>query len=113
MIDLPPIVKSIDVRCCQKRAFETFIHRMDTWWPLASRSMSLMWNEGRPAKGLTVDARLGGRIVEQSPDGGEYHWATITQYLPYSTLKLDFHMGLAPETASLVEIDCQIPKHLD
>lgn len=102
---LPPIVKTIDVPCGQERAFEIFVAGMPGWWPLEQRSMSLMWNGGRPAAGLVVEPRLGGRIVETSPDGDEYHWGTITVYDPHDRLKLDFHMGLPPDRASLVEVD--------
>ncbi len=102
---LPPIVKTIEVPCGQQRAFEIFVTGMPGWWPLEKRSMSLMMNNGRPAAGLAVDTRAGGRIVETSPDGDEYHWGTITVYDPFDRLKLDFHMGLPAETASLVEVD--------
>jgi len=102
---LPPIVKTIDVPCDQARAFEIFVSGLPGWWPVEQRSMSLMWNGGRPAAELRVEPRKGGRITEISPDGDEYHWATITVYDPYDRLKMDFHMGLSPETASLVEVD--------
>ena len=102
---LPPIVKTIDVPCDQARAFDIFVGGMPGWWPLDKRSMSLMWNNGKPAANLKVEPRKGGRIVETSPDGDEYHWGTITVYDPHDRLKLDFHMGLTPDTASLVEVD--------
>ncbi len=102
---LPPIVKTIDVPCSQKRAFGIFVEGMPGWWPLEKRSMSIMWNNGRPATGLSVEPRAGGRIVELSPDGDEYHWGTITTYDPFDRLKMDFHMGLSADTASLVEVD--------
>ena len=106
MVDtLPPVVKTIEVPCDQKRAFDIFVTGMPGWWPLEQRSMSLMRNGGRPAKALTIEARVGGRIVEISPDGEEYHWGTFRTYDPHDRLKLDFHMGLPPETASLVEVD--------
>jgi len=105
MIDtLPPVVKTIEVPCDQARAFEIFVNGMPRWWPLDKRSMSLMRNGGRPAADLLVDPRKGGKIVEISPDGDEYHWGTIRVYDPHDRLSLDFHMGLKPDTASLVEV---------
>lgn len=102
---LPPVVKVIEVPCSQAKAFEIFAHGLPGWWPVEQRSMSLMWNDGRPAKSVEVDARVGGKIVEISPDGDEYHWGTFTVFDPHDRIKLDFHMGLSPETASLVEVD--------
>ena len=54
---LPPIVKTIDVPCDQARAFEIFVDGLPGWWPVEQRSMSLMWNGGRPAAALQVEAR--------------------------------------------------------
>ena len=102
---LPPVVKVIEVPCSQEKAFSIFVDGLPGWWPVDKRSMSLMWNGGRAAKALTIEAKEGGRIVETSPDGDEYHWGTITVYDPHDRLKMDFHMGLSPDTASLVEVD--------
>jgi len=102
---LPPVVKTIEVPCAQDKAFDIFVHGLPGWWPLDKRSMSLMWNDGRPAQALEVEARQGGQIVEISPDGDRYHWGTFTVFDPHDRLKLDFHMGLPADTASLVEVD--------
>ena len=59
---------------------------------------------GKPAKSLHVDAKLGGRIVEIGHDDTEYHWGTIRSYDPHTSLSMDFHMGLPPENASLVDV---------
>ncbi len=101
---LPPLVRSIDVPCDQEQAFTVFVTEMGTWWPLAKRSMSLYGETGKPAKSLRVDPREGGQIVEVGHDDTEYHWGTIRHYEPNDLLRLDFHMGLPPENASLVEI---------
>ncbi len=100
---LPPIVKSIEVPCGAQKAFGIFVEGMPNWWPLDQRSISIMRN-GAPPSALKIDARQGGRIVEIGPDGEEHHWGTIRTYDPCHRLKLDFHMGLSPETASLVEV---------
>ena len=31
---IEPLVKTITVPCSQKNAFEVFLNRMDSWWPL-------------------------------------------------------------------------------
>lgn len=100
---LDPIVKTIEVPCSQEQAFRVFATGMGDWWPLDKRSMSLYDCE-KPAKTLQVDARLGGKIVEIAGDDKEHHWGTFTVYDPNDSLAMDFHMGLPPENASLVEV---------
>ena len=100
---LDPIIKTIDVPCSQEKAFGVFVNEMGTWWPLDKRSMSKM-HTGQPAKSLRVEAKLGGKIVETAHDDTEHHWGTFTAYDPYGSLSMDFHMGLPPENASLVEV---------
>jgi hypothetical protein len=91
------------VPCSQEKAFKVFVHDMGTWWPLDKRSMSLKFG-GKPAKSLHVDARAGGRIIETGVDDQQYHWGTIRSYDPHDHISMDFHMGMPPESASLVEV---------
>ena len=99
---LDPVIKTIDVPCAQKKAFEIFCD-MPAWWPLDKRSMSLM-QAGGPAKRLTVEARKGGQIVETAIDDVEHHWGTFTKFTPHNHLQLDFHMGLPAEKSGQVDV---------
>mgnify|MGYP000170968704 CR=1 FL=1 len=100
-----PIVKSIDVPCPQAMAFDVFIKDMATWWPMTKFSVSAMG--GFKAKGLKVDAKLGGTIVEVSFDGVEHLWGTITAFNPYDSVLMDFHIGRPGEPMSNLEITFQ------
>lgn len=100
---LTPLVSTIEVPCTQEEAFKIFVNGMPDWWPLDKRSMSLM-NGGKPAKSLRIEAKTGGRIVELGHDDVEYHWGTIRSYDPHDSIGMDFHMGMPPENASLVEV---------
>ncbi len=97
-----PLIKSIVVPCSQEEAFTVFIDELGTWWPLDRFSASI--KRGLTPASLRVDARAGGQIVETSEDGTEHLWGTITEYSPYAYLRMDLHIGLPPETASLVEL---------
>ena len=99
---LDPITSTIDVPCNQEKAFGVFVD-MGSWWPLDKRSMSLM-SGGQPAKSLQVEPKHGGKIVEIGHDDAEHLWGTIKSFDPHDFLSMDFHMGLPPETASLVEV---------
>jgi uncharacterized protein YndB with AHSA1/START domain len=100
---IEPLIRTIEVPCSQAEAFRVFVHGMGSWWPLAKRSMSLK-AVGKPAKSLEVDPRLGGKIVEIGPDGTEHHWGTITAMAPNDSVTMDFHMGMPPDKASIVEV---------
>ena len=100
---LDPIIKTIEVPCSQEKAFKVFVNEMGSWWPLDKRSISLM-HGGEPAKSLHVEPKQGGKIVEIGHDDTEHLWGTITAYDPHDLVGMDFHMGLPPENASLVEV---------
>ena len=98
---LDPITYTIKVPCNQKKAFEVFAD-MGSWWPLDKRSMSM--KDGQSAKSLQIEPKPGGKIVEISQDDTEYLWGTIKTFNQFDLFSMDFHMGLPPETASLVEV---------
>ncbi len=100
---LDPIIKTIEVPGGQENAFRVFVNEMGSWWPLDKRSMS-MQHGGKPAKSLRIEPKQGGKIVEIGHDDTEHHWGTIKSYDPHDSLSMDFHMGLPPENASLVEV---------
>ncbi len=99
---LDPIFYTIEVPCSQEKAFDIFVKEMGTWWPLDKRSMSM--KNGHPAKSLRVDAKQGGQIVEIGHDDTEHLWGTIKSYDPHNAISMDFHMGMPPDNASLVEV---------
>ena len=99
---LDPVIKTIEVPCSQKKAFEIFVD-MSSWWPLDKRSMSL-YQAGAPAKHLSVEAREGGQIIETAADDAEHHWGTFRVFTPHSHLQLDFHMGLPSDQTGQVDV---------
>ncbi|HKC81519.1 MAG TPA: hypothetical protein VKB91_10010 [Gemmatimonadaceae bacterium] len=99
---LEPFVTAIEVPCGQEQAFKVFVHDMGTWWPLNKRSMSM--HKGKPAESLSIEPRVGGKIVEHGHDDTLYHWGTIESYDPYNSVGMSFHMGLPPSKASRVDV---------
>ena len=61
-------------------------------------------HKGKPAKSLSIEPRLGGKIVEHGHDDTLYHWGTIESYDPYNSVGMSFHMGLPPSKASRVDV---------
>ena len=102
---LAPLQRSIEVECGQHRAFEIFIERMESWWPLAKYSVSAMG--GKKSKELRVEAKAGGKITEITADGREYLWGIIRVIDAPRFLSMEFHIPLPDETVedrSLVEV---------
>ena len=102
---IEPILKTIEVPCDQKTAFDVFLAGMDTWWPLGKFTVSAM--SGETVKELRVEAKVGGTITEISQSCKEYNWGTIKTYSPYDFIAMDFHITHPSEEKyadSLVEI---------
>lgn len=99
---LDPIVKTVEVPWSQDEAFDVFVTDMGTWRPLDKRAMSMQ--DGESAEKLRVEPTEAGKIVEISEEGTEHHWGTITSYDPPDSVTIDFHMGLPPESASVIEV---------
>ena len=99
---LEPFVYTIEVDCNQEKAFGIFVNDMAAWWPLDKRSMSM--HSGKPPKALLVEPKAGGKIVEIGHDDTEYHWGTFKTFDPPEAIRMDFHMGLSADCASLVEV---------
>ena len=102
---LDPIIKSIEVPCSQEKAFEVFLNKMDSWWPLDRFTTSAM--AGAPAKSIRVEAKQGGNIVEIGSDGAETLWGTIKSYDPHGFLSMEFHVPQPDENVesrSLLEL---------
>lgn len=99
----PPLTSTIEVPCPRDRAFQVFTAEMGNWWPVHQRSMSMAWHR-KPAQGLEVEARLGGRITEIGDDGTRHHWGTYTEFSPVERVRFDLHMGMPPEQTSHVEV---------
>ena len=102
---LDAIVRTIEVPCSQKVAFEVFLNKMDSWWPLDRFTTSAM--RGEPAKSIRVEAKQGGEIVEIAFDDAETLWGTIKSYDPHGFLSMEFHVPQPDQkvdSRSLVEV---------
>jgi len=99
---LEPIVKTIEVPCDQQQAFTVFVENVTTWWPLDKNSVSAMG--GEVAKAVIIEAKLGGRVYEIGHDDTEHHWGSVTLYDPHAQFRMDWHIGLPAENASVVDV---------
>lgn len=96
---LEPLVYSIEVRCSQSRAFDTWVSRPVTWWPLKDHSTF-----GAEAAAVVIEPGVGGRIYERNHNGAERDWGRITGWDPPASLGFTWHIYGGPHEATDVEV---------
>jgi uncharacterized protein YndB with AHSA1/START domain len=94
-----PVRKTVRVTAPPARAFRRFTEEMGTWWPLRSHSVGQA-----DAETVTMEPRLGGRIVEHIRGGRQAVWGTVTAWDPPRRVAFTWHPGRAPDTAQDVEV---------
>lgn len=94
-----PIIKAVQVPLSQDAAYALFVHKMGSWWPLGTRSISAHQGNG-PALGLHIEGKNGGEIAEIAPDGSRHIWGTFLDCDEPASVSISFHMGQPKEAAS-------------
>jgi hypothetical protein len=98
-IQLPPIIKQVEVACTPARAFALFTAEIHAWWPLASHSMF----EGE-AECVSIEPRVGGRVFERARDGREYDWGTVLAWSAPEFVRFTWRVGKAANSQQEVEV---------
>lgn len=92
-----PLVKTVIVPVDPTRAFELFTTHLDAWWPMATHSVG-----GADAESVTLQAGVGGQIVESLADGRTEVWGTVTQWAPPRLVAFSWHPGRSDGEATAV-----------
>lgn len=69
------------------------------WWP-SSHSVS-----GDPGLTVTIEPRVGGRIVERATDGEEHTWGEILDWRPPTSFTYRWHLNQQVADATEVTIE--------
>lgn len=101
MVD--PIKKLIVVPCDARTAFDIFAARTADWWPVEQHSLSA-GRLGKPARSVTIEDQVGGRVFETTPDGDELHWGSIKVYERGKVLCFSWHVAEPVENQTEVEV---------
>ena len=96
---IAPVRKSITVSLPPEPAFRRFTEGIAGWWPLATHSVS----ESAEAT-CAIESRIGGRIVETTPDGAEHVWGMVTAWEPPGRIAFTWHPGRPEDTRQEVEV---------
>lgn len=101
VVELAPVVKSIDVRRSAADAFRIFTQEISVWWPMATHTRAKT-AEGEVTARVTIEPRVGGRVYETLTDGRELEWGAVSAYEPGSFFAINWTMGrAAPQTTDV------------
>lgn len=91
VIELAPIVKTIEVRRSAADAFAIFTSEITAWWPKQHTRAKTANNE-RTAK-VTIEPHVGGRVYETLEDGRELEWGEVTAFEPAALFAMNWRLG--------------------
>ncbi len=90
-----PVFKTIEVNCDTQTAFTIFTDKIASWWPLGKNTLSAM--EGKIAKSLSIEPKIGGKIIEINHEGKPLEWGSVTRFDRGERLTLSWHLGSSPD----------------
>jgi uncharacterized protein YndB with AHSA1/START domain len=96
---VPPVEKSVLVRCDPARAFAAFTAEIAQWWPMQTHSVAQA--QGR---GVAIEPRVGGRIYEIAADGTESEWGRVLTWSPPHGFSMTWHPGRPADPHTVVEL---------
>jgi uncharacterized protein YndB with AHSA1/START domain len=84
---VPPVIKTVTVRCPPEKAFRHFTEGMGAWWPIAGFHVA-----PEPEAGA-FEPRLGGRLFERSKNGVETPWGRVLVWEPPHRLAFSWEVS--------------------
>jgi uncharacterized protein YndB with AHSA1/START domain len=103
IVELSPVVKSLELRRSAADAFRIFTAEVDRWWPKATHTRAKT-AEGQVTVAVTIEPRVGGRVYETLQDGTELEWGEVTAFEPGALLAMQWRMGRPVEQSTEVSV---------
>jgi uncharacterized protein YndB with AHSA1/START domain len=94
---IPPVVKTVTVRCAPETAFRVFTAEIGRWWPLTSHSLA-------KAANCLLEGRLGGRLYEIDAAGAETVWGHVLAWDPPRAVAFSWLVGLDETEAQRIDV---------
>jgi hypothetical protein len=91
VVELTPVVKTLDVRCSAETAFRKYVHEAAQWWPLDTHALSPENNT--KAIELIVEPHVGGRVYEVAADGRQFDWGEVLAYESGRRFAMTWQLG--------------------
>lgn len=92
VVEIAPVVKSIEVSRSAADAFRIFAAEIGAWWPKATHSLADA-AAGETSRTVTIEPRVGGRVFETLADGRELDWGEVLKFEPGAALRLAWRLG--------------------
>ncbi len=96
------IVKTIDVPCSASEAFDVFVTRIASWWPLDEHASSAA--DGKAAKDVTIEPRVGGAFYETRHDGTRNDWGEVLEFVEGARFATTWHPGNNRDCPTRVDV---------
>lgn len=103
VVELAPVVKSVDVRRTPADAFRLFTAEISAWWPMKTHSRAKD-AAGEVTVRIDFEGRVGGRLYETLNTGEQREWGEVLEYEPGRRVLLSFQMGRPREKSGEVEV---------
>jgi uncharacterized protein YndB with AHSA1/START domain len=95
---VPPVVKTVTVRCPPETAFRRFTEGFASWWPLAR------FHAATDPAVCVFEGRVGGRVFERAGNGAETVWGEVVAWDPPHLAAFTWLVGVDEERAQRVEV---------
>lgn len=103
VVELSPVVKSVDVRRSAVDAFHIFTEQISAWWPLETHTRAKSAAGERTTR-VTIEPRVGGRVYETLNDGRELEWGEVAAYEPGVLFSMRWRLGRPIEQTTDVHV---------
>jgi uncharacterized protein YndB with AHSA1/START domain len=94
---IPPVVKTVTVRCAPATAFRVFTAEIGQWWPLADFSMGA-------ATDCRFESHVGGRLYQVNRSGQEKLWGHVLAWDPPHAMAFSWQVQCSPEEAQRIDV---------
>lgn len=97
-----PIIKTVVVNAAPQQAFDIFVKRTASWWPLNRHAVSA--GAGKAALGVVIETEVGGAVYEVMHDGARAKWGEVLDYEVGHHFAMSWHPGTDPDKQTRVEV---------
>lgn len=102
VVELAPVVKTVEVRRSAADAFRVFVHEATRWWPLHTHAIAPY--VGAKAIEHVVEPRVGGRVYEITEDGRTFDWGEVLAYEPGARFAMTWQLGEPRAQSGEIEV---------
>ncbi len=96
---LEPLIHAVEVNCSQADAFDLWVVKPSTWWPMKNHTTF-----GSEAAAVVIEPGVNGRIYERSTSGSQRDWGCIIAWNPPASIAFTWHIYGSASEATDVEV---------